>query len=736
MDRFLILAQVSETTTLGLKNDWWLVLAVIIGFIVFVAIAFTKFYQKPGPEEAIVKTGLFGLKVQTGNGMIVIPLLQEAQRMDLSVKRIEIARESEDGLICQDNIRADIRVAFYVRVNNADADIKQVAEMISPHRASEIVQLRELFEAKFSEALKTVGKQFDFVSLYTDRDNFRDEIINVIGTDLNGYRLDNCHIDYLEQTPLESLNPTNILDAEGIRKITELTTQENMKRNHFSVEEAKVIKQQNVERDEALFELERQRVDAEEKQKREIAEITARNQAAAAQVQEEERQRAESARIVAEEQIQVAEQNKDRQIIVALRNKERTDQVEIERVEKDRMLEVTERERVVGLADIEKDKAIEIEKRNIQEVIRERVMVERGVVEEQENIKNTHEIMTADRAKTVAVTLAEKDAQEALVKQVKAAEAEKQSAEFGAQQIVIEADAQRDAAEREMQAIKMLAEAKTADQAAPGLAEAQVTHAKADALEKEGSAEATVIQKKGEAEAVVIDQTGTAEATIVQRKAVAVAKGDEAKAVATEKVGTAEASVMGLKFNAEATGIKEKAESMKLFHDAGKEHEEFKLQLNKDKDIEIAAIDAQQNIAEAQAEIVGEALRNSTIDIVGGETTFFDKIVDSIKAGKSVDRFVDNSAVLTDVKNTFFNGDNQYFTTQLQQFAGQFGISFEDVKDLSVAALIGRMITMTDSDDDKSRLEDLLRVFRGAGVAGQKVASLGLVSNQADGATK
>ena len=92
--------------------------------------------------------------------------------------------------------------------------------------------------------------------------------------------------------------------------------------------------------------------------------------------------------------------------------------------------------------------------------------------------------------------------------------------------------------------------------------------------------------------------------------------------------------------------------------------------------------------------------------------------------------------MLTDVKNTFFNGDNQYFTTQLQQFAGQFGISFEDVKDLSVAALIGRMITMTDSDDDKSRLEDLLRVFRGAGVAGQKVASLGLVSNQADGATK
>ena len=79
-------------------------------------------------------------------------------------------------------------------------------------------------------------------------------------------------------------------------------------------------------------------------------------------------------------------------------------------------------------------------------------------------------------------------------------------------------------------------------------------------------------------------------------------------------------------------------------------------------------------------------MKNSTIDIVGGETTFFDKIVDSIKAGKSVDRFIGNSDVLTDVKNTFFNGDNEYFAAPLRQFTGQVGVSFEAVKDLAVAA--------------------------------------------------
>ena len=162
MKVLMILAQASSGTTLGM-NTYLFATGVVLAVVVLVGIAFTKFYQKPGPEEAIVKTGLGGLSVRTGSGMVVIPLLQQSHRMDLSLKRIEIAREGEDGLICQDNIRADIRVAFYVRVNNADTDIKQVAEMISPARASELSALRELFEAKFSEALKRSQDSFSKV---------------------------------------------------------------------------------------------------------------------------------------------------------------------------------------------------------------------------------------------------------------------------------------------------------------------------------------------------------------------------------------------------------------------------------------------------------------------------------------------------------------------------------------------------------------------------------------------
>jgi len=661
----------------------WIVPAVaflaVSGFILLVLVtAANHFYRKVGPEQALVRFGGGDLTVASGRGMWVVNLIHRVEPMDLTLKRIEIDRKGTSGLICKDNIRADIEVAFFVRVANEPARIKEVAQSIGCARASEQVTLVELFDAKFSEALKTVGKQFDFVQLYDQREEFKSEIIKVIGTDLNGYQLDDAAIDYLEQTPLELLSPDNILDAEGIKKITELTANEKVQENQFTREKEKTLKKQDVEAAEVILELEKQRVKAVQKQEREIAEITAREQAEAAKVQEEQRLRSETARIATEEELGVAEENKLRQVLVAERNKEKTDAVETERVERDRQLEATERLRVVGVADVEKEKAIEVEKRNIQEVIRERVMVERAVVEEQEKIKDTEQFAGADRAKQVAITAAEKIAEENLVVEVKAAEAKKRSAELLAQQVVINAEADRDAAERQMQGTKMLAEAKTADSAALGLSEAQVEVAKADAL---------------------------------------------------QKTGTAEADVLLQKYSSEAKGIREKAGAMKLFDSVGKDHEEFKLRLNKDKQIEIAAIDAQTDIAAAQSRLVGEALKSARIDIVGGETEFFDKIVNSVKGGKAVDRFVNNSEVATDVKNTFFNGNPEYFRDKVQQLVEEFNLSTDDIKDLSIAALIAKMLGMTGSDQTRSQLSWLQQMAGSIGMSDAQVATLKLDAN-------
>ena len=454
----------------------------LLGYISY----YIKCLRKVPQGAALIRTGHGGTQVSFDKEM-VIPVLHIVEMMDISVKRIEIDRSGEDGLICKDNIRADIKVAFFVRVNKVKDDVKRVANFLGCKRASDISSLRQVFEPKFSEALKTVGKQFDFVELYNSREEFREQILKVIGSDLNGYVLDDCAIDYLEQTELEKLNPNNVLDAEGIKKITELTAKEVTLANNITREKEKTLKKQDVEAQEAILALERQQVDAEEKQEREIAEITARQEAEASVVQQQERQRAEVARIQADEEIAVAEENRLRAIIVAAKSKERTDAVESERVEKDRGLEIAERERIVTLAEIEKEKAIEVEKKNIQDVIKDRVMVERTVVEEEEKIKDTKEFAAADRKKQVAVTAAEEAAEQKLVEEVKKAEAEKQAADLQAQTVIVRAEADRSAAEKTTEAKKMLAEAVQAEAAAPGLAEAQVKIEKAAAIEKVNS---------------------------------------------------------------------------------------------------------------------------------------------------------------------------------------------------------------------------------------------------------
>ncbi len=357
------------------------IILVVIGLLAL----FSKFYHKVEQSKVIIRNGVGGQVVCFG-GIFVVPIIHRYEEMDISVKRVEIAREGKDGLICKDNLRADIRVAFFVRVNQTTEDVLKVAQLLGCQKASEPETLMAFFDAKFSETLKTVGKKFDFVQLYTEREHFKNEILQIIGTDLNGYVLDDAAIDYLEQTDINVLNAENILDAEGIKKITELTATQAILANEIAREKQKTIKKQDVAAREAILELEKQNAEAEAKQKREISIITSREEAEAEKVAQEERYKAEIARVKTEEEIAVAEENKARQVIIAAKSKESTDAVETERVDRKRLLEKTEKDKLVELAVIEKEKQVEVEKKNIQVVIRERVAVEKDtVVEEEKN---------------------------------------------------------------------------------------------------------------------------------------------------------------------------------------------------------------------------------------------------------------------------------------------------------------------------------------------------------------
>ncbi|MFI1075893.1 flotillin family protein [Streptomyces puniciscabiei] len=678
--------------------------------VVLAVLAFSRLYRKVDQSQALIVSKTRRVDVSF-TGQVVLPIVHKAEVMDISVKTIEISRSGRDGLICRDNIRADIRILFFVKVNKTVEDVIKVAQTVGTERASHQDTLQELFHAKFSEALKTVGKQMDFTDLYTKREELRYHIIELIGIDLNGYHLEDAAIDYLEQTPLSQMDPANVLDAEGIRKITELTAVEHVRTNEARRNEQKEITRQDVDAREAILELERRQADAEIKQKREIETSRAREEAETARVVEEERLRAQAAFLRTEEQLGVQRENQAREIAVAAKNRERVLAVENERIEKDRLLEVIARERETQLTKIAAEKEVEAEKREIAEVIRERVAVDRTVAEQEESIKKLRVVEEAERERQALVIAAEAEAQEKLVKDIKAAEAAEQAATHRAAEELTLAEARLKTADLDARAKLRLAEGVQAEAAAEGLAAVQVRDKEAEVTVKAGRAEAEATEARLRAEAEGTQAKALAEAEGARAKGLAEAEGARAAAEATEArlkaeaegarakglaeaEGTkakalAEATAIGEKLKAEAAGLTEKAAAMAALDEASRGHEEYRLRLQAEKEIRLAGLETQRQVAEAQATVLATGLENADIDIVGGESVFFDRLVSSIALGKGVDGFLDNSRTAQALTKPWLDGTGS-FTDDLSRVLGSLGSA--DVRNLTVSALLMKQI--------------------------------------------
>ena len=290
--------------------------------------------------------------------------------------------------------------------------------------------------------------------------------------------------------------------------------------------------------------------------------------------------------------------------------------------------------------------------------------------------------------KQVTVINAQAEAEEALVRQVKKAEADEASAKHRAEEISTMAQAELEASAKQAEAKKRLAEGIEAEHAALGLAEARVRQATAEAEEKEGLVQANItaekllaeargLKEKGLTEAQVMEakanaerEQGFAEAKILEEKLAAQARGEEQQANAKEKLGLADAKVLEEKLaaqargegqlgaaqaevirqrlKAEADGLTDKFQSMDHLSDTARSHEEFRMRLEKEFEQSMASIEANKEIAREQADVLAAALSKTNIEIVGGDGDFFNTFSKALSLGKAVDGFMDKSSFAKD----------------------------------------------------------------------------------------
>jgi len=350
------------------------------------------------------------------------------------------------------------------------------------------------------------------------------------------------------------------------------------------------------------------------------------------------------------------------------------------------------RQREVELGVIDKQKAIEGEKRAIADVVRTRVAVDKTVAVEEESIKDLRVDAEAKRQKQVAVVGAEAAAQALFIKDIKQAEAEQQVASAHAKKQLILAEASMEAADKEARAAIRKAEGEQAVYAAEGLAGVRVKEADAVAIEKRGLAEARV----RDAHVGVSDREGTVIAENTKRKAYAEAAGREADAAAVEKQGLAaatalrekllaevtakeaEANAIGKRMAAEAQGLALKADAMKALEGTGRE----------------------------QAKVMGHAMERAHINIVGGDGQFFDRFVRAVSLGQSIDGVVDYSETVRKVFGDHLSGKAN-LVQDLKEAVAASGLSTEAVKNLSVTALLTKLMASAD-ESKKGSLKALI----------------------------
>nr|HEX4317825.1 hypothetical protein [Kofleriaceae bacterium] len=669
----------------------------LLGILVLVA----RTWRQVSQGQALIVNKMGNEPKVTFTGAIVLPIVNKAEIMDLSVKTIVVSRHGKEGLICADNIRADIKVTFFVRVNPTIEDVLEVAKSIGCMRASREETIEELFAAKFSEALKTVGKNMEFEQLYTHRQNFKDQIKKVIGQDLNGYKLDDCAIDYLEQTPVEILDAQNVLDALGIRKITEITSIAAVATNQLNQTKAMEIGRQNLTAKEALFRFEQAQAEAEAKKNKEIAVAQAQQENEAARFRLEEEKNTHVVQQRAEEAIQMAEQAKLRSVQVSEQGRVREVEIEKVRVQKARDLEEVGRKREVELGSIDMNKAVETEKRAIADVVRARVAVDKTVAVEEESIKDLRADAGAKRDKQVQIVKAEGNAQELFIKDIKKAEAEQQVAQATAKKQLILADAAMEASDKEARAAIRRSEGAQAEHAAEGLAHVRVKEADAAAIEKVGLAESRV----REAQVSVTEKEGGVLAENARKQGIAAAVGIKERLLAEVAAKEAEAGAIEKKMLAEAKGLAEKAQAMRLLEGTPREHEEFRMRLEAERQIALEQLKAKVQMTEQQSRVMAEAMHNADIKIVGGDGQFFDRFVKAVSLGTSIEGVLDSSETARKLLGSQLgngsgngNGNGRSPTETLQHVLGDLMIKADDKTKTKLKALLEQAKSLQTED--------------------------------------
>lgn len=270
---------------------------VLVGALIAMLLIAVRCTRPVPPNRALVLSRSRGDSEVSFKAKLVLPFVHRAELMSLETHSVAVELRGDRAPRAQDGVRMDVEASFQVRVNATTEEVLTVARTIGCARASDVKSVAELFHDKFAEALHSTIATVNSDTAFHDIERLRDQAINMIGMDLNGFRLDDAAIHTLGITPIEQLDASDPLDAQAIRLITSRTAEETKRANEMKHIERMEITSQDLKASEAIYDLERRKAEAEANMQRDIAIARAREEAAAELVRIQEAKNVQLRRI-------------------------------------------------------------------------------------------------------------------------------------------------------------------------------------------------------------------------------------------------------------------------------------------------------------------------------------------------------------------------------------------------------------------------------------------------------
>jgi uncharacterized membrane protein YqiK len=314
-----------------------IVLAVIVIAIIYILSIWV--YKRAPANMGFIRTGFLGTKVCLGRGAIVLPVFHEVTWISLETIKLIVSRSREQAILTADKIRIDVVTELYAHVGRTVDDLLTASRSLGD-KTFDPDKVRNLLEAKVVSALRSYAATKSLSELHENRDALAEAIkANVMASfQVNGLVLEEVTIVALEQTGKEHFKADNVFDAEGLKIITDITSDARRKVHDTEKRTTVAIRQKDLDTQLELLEIEKQEAYARANQDKSVSN--------------------EEALQMREKQVFILNQR------MAVEEKEIENEVTLERMRTDREVAITEEGKKREATEIQKALALEQERRD------------------------------------------------------------------------------------------------------------------------------------------------------------------------------------------------------------------------------------------------------------------------------------------------------------------------------------------------------------------------------------